>query len=672
MRIRMALRVVVAVALFWCGTAQAQTFDLDRGREALVSLDGLWRFHPGDSPVKEGTPAWAEPGFDDATWQLLRGGESWSTQGFGGMSGFAWYRFTVHVPAGSGPTSLLLTPIVTSFRVYVDGAYVGGWGNMPPLHTPNTSFSFHQFPLTRSRSDSARTVHVAIRVWHSPMWANYMGGGPYQPGSLAGGPELIATELEHRQLPLHMEMVDQYTYSVASGLVGLAILCLFLMRREEREYLWFAVLVLAQCADCALSISKEIWAFPAAPVFDLLDAALNAIIFGANLCFITRILHAPLGRAGRVVFVLLAFCPIANVLYWPGLASVPESAALQLIFLLPTILWALLLLVRRAIQGNRDAQLLLVPIFLASGYYAFDNLIMLLAQAGLVHRPRWMDVPLRLQPFSIHIQMFLDLIFLLAMLVFLIRRFSMARRREERMAGEFEAAREVQQMLLPDRLDQSPAYRVDSIYKPADEVGGDFFQQIEDGRGGILIVVGDVSGKGLSAALIVSVLVGAIRAEAAHGSDPAAMLVSLNERMVRRTQGGFVTCLAAHLNADGVLTIANAGHLPPYLNGEETSVPVSLPLGILPGVQYETATMQLHPNDRLTFVSDGVVEAQSRSGELFGFGRTRALSLESAESMAQAACDFGQQDDVTVVTVEFCGEPCAAKNGEVAGVTAKK
>lgn len=671
MRIRSAVHLLAIIFLLASGAAAwAQSFDLDRGREAVVSLDGLWRFHPGDSPTVDGKPAWAAPDFDDSKWALIEGGKSWSEQGYRDMSGFAWYRFAVRVPAGSATASLLLAPIVTSFRVYVDGAPVGGWGNMPPVHTPNTSFSFHEFPLTTSRSDSARTVEVAIRVWHSPMWASYMGGGPYQPGNVAGDSALIATELHHRETARRTVMVDCYTYSVASGIIGLAILCLFFMRSGEREYLWFALVVLTQSADCALSISKEVWAVPAAPIYDMLDAALNAIISGAGLCFVARVLDVPLHKAGRVVFVLLAFSPIANILYWPRLASAPESAALELLLLLPAIVWSLVLLARYALRGNRDAQLLLAPIFLASGYYAVDNLVMLLSQAGLVHRPRWMDIPLRLQPFAVHIQVLLDLIFLLAMLVFLIRRFSLARRREERLATEFEAAKEVQQMLLPGALDQCPAYRVKSVYRPADEVGGDFFQQVADGEGGILIVVGDVSGKGLSAALIVSVLVGAIRAEAAHGSDPGQMLAVLNDRLLQRTQGGFVTCMAAHLNAGGALTIANAGHLPPYLNGDEIEVAASLPLGLVAGVTYETATTHLGPGDRLTFVSDGVVEAQSRSGELFGFERTRAISGEAAEHIASAAQEFGQEDDITVVTVDFCGEAVAAERDELTGVRA--
>jgi hypothetical protein len=639
----------------------AQSFDLDRGRQPLVSLDGLWRFHPGDSPNANNGPnsgfLWASPDFDDSAWPLIRADSTSSDQGYPGLSGYAWYRCTLHIPPGDTPTSILIPPIVTGFRFFVDGNDIGGAGTMPPSITLNPRFSYSVFPLTASGSPSDRTVHIAIRVWHSPAWSSYMGGGFYLPGGLAGAPTLIAAEQRHHYISHALLFVDQYAYSIASSLIGLAILCLFFFRPMEREYLWFAILVLAQSADCALTVSKEMFAFPAIPIFDMMDAALNAAIFGANLCFISRIFNVPLGRWGRFLLALLILCPITNVLYWPGLASVPVAAALYLCFLLPCILWALYLLVRNAIQGNQDARLLLLPIFMASGYYAFDNLVILLAQASLVRRPVFMDEPLPLPPFSLHIQMVLDLVFLLAMLVFLIRRFSIARRQEQRLAGEFEAAREIQQVLLPDELDQCPGFSVESIYQPAEQVGGDFFQQIADGNGGMLIVVGDVSGKGLPAAMIVSVLVGAIRAEAAHGATPSALLASLNDRMMGRAHGGFVTCLAAHLTANGRLTMANAGHLPPYLNGEEMPAPSALPLGLLKNILYESLTFDLAPSDRLTFVSDGVVEAQSRSGELFGFDRTRNVSRTSAHAIAQAAQNFGQQDDITVVTVEFSGAP---------------
>jgi serine phosphatase RsbU (regulator of sigma subunit) len=326
-------------------------------------------------------------------------------------------------------------------------------------------------------------------------------------------------------------------------------------------------------------------------------------------------------------------------------------------------MWILSVLVDRTMRGNLDARLLLVPTMLDFGYYLADNLAIVLNQAGWTSVPRVLEVPLSLPPFTMHTGILLHLIFLLAMVVFLILRFTRARRHEAWLNSEFEAARQIQQVLLPDKLDQCAGFTVECIYQPADQVGGDFFQQIADGEGGMLLVVGDVSGKGLPAAMLVSVLVGIIRAEAAHGTDPAALLRSLNDHLMSRSHSGFTTCLAAHISADGQLRVANAGHLPPYLNGEEIGVPGSLPLGILAGQRYETTFIKMSPGDQLTFVSDGVVEAQTLSksnhGELFGFDRTRDLSRQPAASIAEAAHAFGQMDDITVVTVEFSGAVAA-------------
>jgi hypothetical protein len=650
-------RLAALAAVLYAAWLPAQSFDLDRGREPVVSLDGLWRFHPGDSPAAPGSaaPLWAAPGFDDSGWPLLKSGESWSVQGYPAMSGYGWYRFSVKVPAGGKPTAMLLAPIVTAFEIYVDGSRAGGSGEMPPTLIPNTSFNYHLFPLTAAGSAQARTVQVAIRVWHSPIWASYMGGGPYLDGHLAGDPQLMAAERRHHQLGRNIVFVDSYAYSIAAGLVGFAILCLFFIRKAEREYLWFALMLLAQAADNALTVGQQIYSWPPVPVFDLLDGTLAALNLIAAICFFSLVLNVRVGKPGRICLALTAISPFFGVFYWPGWLSAPASAAIQLACMLPAVLWILCVLLHRTLRGNLYARVLLAPAVLDLGYYLADNLAIVLAQAGWTSFPRVLEVPLPLPPFSMQTGILLHLLFLLAMMVFLILRFTRARREEMRLASEFEAARQVQQVLLPDKADACAGFKIECIYQPADQVGGDFFQQLSDGQDGMLIVVGDVSGKGLPAAMLVSMLVGAIRAEAAHGSDPATLLRTLNDRAMGRAQGGFTTCLAAHIAADGLLTVANAGHLPPYWNGEEVSVAGSLPLGIVSKAEYGSTTVRLAPGDRLTFVSDGVVEAQSKAGELFGFGRTRDLSREPAARIAAAASTWGQLDDITVVTVEFSG-----------------
>lgn len=633
----------------------AASFNLDTDRVVEVSLDGQWRFHPGDSPIVSGSPAWAAPAFDDSVWPLVQAGKPWSTQGYPNMSGYAWYRFRVQVPAGKKPVSLLLAPIVTAYDLYIDGSFIARAGSMPPVPIFNTDFAFHLFPLADGPRIEPTTVVVAIRVWHTPIWASYVGGGTFQPGNLAGDPTLLASELHHHRITRDVIFVDQYAYSIAAGIVGLVILWLFYVRPNEREYLWFALMPLAQAADCILTISRQIWAVPPIPLFDFTDGVLVAIVICAAFCFLARVLNVRIGKRGKILLMLAAVSPVAAILYWPEWLSSAASAALQLALSLPAICWILYILVRRAIAGNKDARLLLAPILLSQGFFVFANLAELLAQAGFMSWPDRLQEPLPLPPFTIHLQVLFNLVFLVAMLVFLIQRFVRARRREVRLADEFEAARQVQQVLLPTDLDRCPGFAVDFAYHPAEEVGGDFFQQIADGHGGLMIVVGDVSGKGLPAAMLVAALVGAIRAEAAHSKDPASLLHCLNERVLARAQAGFVTALAAHITADGQMTVANAGHLSPYVNGIEIDVPGSLPLGVVPQVEYDDTVFAIAPGDRIAFVSDGVIEAHNRAGEMFGFDRTRDISRDSAEAIAQAAQAFGQDDDITVVTLDFSG-----------------
>jgi serine phosphatase RsbU (regulator of sigma subunit) len=117
--------------------------------------------------------------------------------------------------------------------------------------------------------------------------------------------------------------------------------------------------------------------------------------------------------------------------------------------------------------------------------------------------------------------------------------------------------------------------------------------------------------------------------------------------------GGFVTCCAARIGLDGSATFANAGHLPPYHDGAEIPVSAGLPLGIDPSVEYEEDQLTLPTYGSLTFLSDGVVEAQSPAGELIGFDRARSISTQSAETIGRAAEAFGQEDDITVLTIQF-------------------
>jgi len=232
------------------------------------------------------------------------------------------------------------------------------------------------------------------------------------------------------------------------------------------------------------------------------------------------------------------------------------------------------------------------------------------------------------------------------------RRYVKTRTENVLFESEMAAARQVQQVILPHPHQSFPGFVVESAYKPAREVGGDFFQILKVGDGGLLFIIGDVAGKGLPAAMLVSLLIGSIRATAEVTHDPAVLLGKLHEQIIGHTADGFATALAAFLTSDGLIALANAGHLSPYLDGNEIELSGALPLGIEGGGHYEAKKAELQPGSRLTFLSDGVVEAQNERGELFGFERAKAISGEPAATIAEAAVRFGQADDITVVTIE--------------------
>jgi serine phosphatase RsbU (regulator of sigma subunit) len=178
------------------------------------------------------------------------------------------------------------------------------------------------------------------------------------------------------------------------------------------------------------------------------------------------------------------------------------------------------------------------------------------------------------------------------------------------------------------------------------------------------VVLGDVSGKGLKAAMTVSLIVGTLRTYAEICSSPAELLAGLNRRLHGRGDG-FATCLALMVEPTGKITIANAAHPNPYVNGVEIPTEPNLPLGLSLDISYAEIALQLDPDQTCTLVTDGVVEAASATTrELFGFDRTQAVSTGSASTIAEAARKFGlgapQADDITVLTIARTGVLCEA------------
>jgi len=219
------------------------------------------------------------------------------------------------------------------------------------------------------------------------------------------------------------------------------------------------------------------------------------------------------------------------------------------------------------------------------------------------------------------------------------------------LAAELQAASTVQQLLLQSASQVTPGFGIDSVYLPANEVGGDFFFVAPAPDGSITAVVGDVSGKGLTAAMRVAMILGALRRETSH--DPSHILSGLNNVLIAQEQLGFTTACCVHIALSGEYTLANAGHVSPYVSGQELSTPPSLPLGLIPDQVYASVCGKLASSERLVLLSDGVLEARAPDGELYGFDRLCKLTLQPAQEIADTAQRFGQEDDITVLTLDL-------------------
>jgi phosphoserine phosphatase RsbU/P len=347
------------------------------------------------------------------------------------------------------------------------------------------------------------------------------------------------------------------------------------------------------------------------------------------------------------------------VLYLLRITSPATSTSLRILFDLPIAAYILFLLFRRALAGSHDARLLFVPTVLLYGTNIFGGLLLLMFQLGWWSRVlssinQWNVFE---TPFPIPLQVFVQLIFVVALLAFLIRRFAMSRAQEERYSADLEAARTLQHVLIPEALPSIPGLDISIAYHPAQEVGGDFYQifplpvTTANAQSDTLIVIGDVAGKGLPAAMTVSMLVGALRSIVETTRSPGEILAGLNRRLVGRGSG-FTTCLAVCLSSSGSLILANAGHPAPYRNGQEILTSPALPLGLDPSAVFAEETYRLEQGDRLTLLTDGVPEATSHK-ELFGFERTARISASPAGVIAEAALDYGQADDITVLSIVF-------------------
>ena len=426
-------------------------------------------------------------------------------------------------------------------------------------------------------------------------------------------------------------------------LSSVPLLFLFWRQRNHREYLWLGIyLICTSTGDAAFELA--VTGFVPFSVNWFWGDPTGYLSLICLIEFTFSFVGKRLTRAWRIYEALLAL-PILflQIPAWQGFISRGFTNLEESALMLPgsIALFVLLLIWHR--RGYRETAGLILPTFLAVFSIAVIDLGIAASYLGWTRLARLGD-PVNIGVFSGLSLDPINLLFLLAIAVVMFFRFTRVSEEQARSAAELDAAREIQQYLIPSNLPETPGLFIQSIYQPSREVGGDFFQVLPHGSDFTLIVVGDVAGKGLQAGMLAALIIGAIRMAAEFTTDPAEILALLNERLQGR---GLVTSIAP----DGVASLANAGHLPPYLNGQDLPVEGSMPLGAVSGISFPSMRFQLALGDSLTLISDGIVEAQSPTGELFGFDRTAAISTQSAEQIARAAQAFGQEDDITVLTV---------------------
>ena len=508
------------------------------------------------------------------------------------------------------------------------------------------------FVVQLSRPAADGTIVLAIRTWAGPSTTIHRG---LIEKAEMGAPDDIADKLTastDRRWDEHL----MAGISVSFLFLCVAVLgfTLYIAQRKHAEYLWLALLCLSVAFMGASETAYGLSLLPFS-VFYVLALWGSRIFMAVTLEFILRFTGSEYRKVVRIFQIFVLVLPLLAVVHlehiYEYLAISSEVAFTALVSVLLFRAWR---------RGRPDAGVMLVPFFLAATADSLDTVLdYAVSNHWIAEQFAWHEF--HLGPIAFPSSTASYSVFLGSLLAVIFYRFIHVSQEEQRSSAEIEAARSVQALLIPTQLPSNHNFMLESAYLPANGVGGDFFQVLPLKDDSMLIVVGDVSGKGLQAAMNASTLVGALRNELSH--DPATVLNRLNNVLLGAEAGpgapinqktaSFATCVCARVYPDGTMVVANAGHLHPYRDGREMELAADLPLGVIPNIQYEQATFQLEVGDRLIFLSDGVVEASNAHGELFGFERTQQVSNESARYIAQTAKRFGQTDDITVVSMYF-------------------
>ena len=636
--------------------------------QSVFPLNGPYKFSIGDSPIDPAThqPLWAQPSFDDSPWETVdltppqasfdpTSGLSgyvpgWTAKGHPGYSGYAWYRIRVKVEGLAVRKLALAGPndVDDAFQVFANGTLLGSFGDFSTSHPTVYESLPTLFPIPPT---SDGTQVFAFRIWMEPSTLTYTpDAGGFHTAPLLGHAGAVSASYQVRWLELVRAFPIGFVESLLFFLLAVLAISLSIFDRFDKVYYWIAVVyaisacstVVEQVGDLSQSISTVTSEL-------LLDVLFLPLIL-AVWVMVWRVwfqLRRPAWLPKTLIFLTLTYM-LANLLGEEvifGLVSHSVAVRFHLLSVAVRLLFLALLVLVVVLgvrQQGREGWVAL-PAVLMLGIARFQP------ELGVLHiKYVWFPFGMRVGLGTVA-----HLLLVLALFLLLLRRLFVSLRVQRERALDIKQAAEVQQVILPESHFTFPGLAIETEYRPAREVGGDFFQLIPHPTdGSLLIVAGDVTGKGLQAGMLVALLVGATRSTAELNPDPLFILEALNRRLFDR-RSAKATAVALRIAPDGQATLANAGHIPPYLNGIPLDMEGSLPLGMIDGADFSVMHFQIHPNDKLVLISDGILEATDTNGQLFGFDRVAELLLRSTgvKAVADAAQLFGQDDDISLIAI---------------------
>jgi|CZKF01.1.fsa_nt_gi hypothetical protein len=620
------------------GNANPRNVDATQFGER-ITLGPNWFFAPGDNP------AWASSTFDDSGWKTVSAEKPLTDYGYRDLN-YAWYRIHIHLRPGTRNLMVGMEDVGGNFEVYANGVRIGSSGRMTEqILLWQESLVSYAVPdnMVGEHGDLVLAIRCAIN------WGSNMGRGTSTP-LWVDSVYLVSRESAPREVNFVAAQYNGVPFLL--GCLSLLASCisfaLFFALRRQREYLAIAIVLLAHSLTSALWV----WVFLGTFSFSV-SLALYGVLGVWNFAlieFVRLVLHLRRGRWLLALEVVSSLAFLVNPFHAMGIVPTTFFLVGSSLPVLIVKIVLPVLLVRGWRRGNREALLLLPAILLISLADYWELVRNLAFYAHLNALLPYLPHSVLLGSYSVTFYNIGEFAFVIAILVFLVQRTVRIARERNRAAAELEAARTTQQILLARSAQPTPGFHVESVYHPDSEVGGDFFLVASMPNGGLIAIIGDVSGKGLIAAMRVAMILGVLRREDCW--EPTAVLRNLNEALQNPGEHGFTTACCVQIKPDGRYTLANAGHIAPYIDGREVATPPSLPLGVAPDQQYASVSGSLTADQKIVLLSDGVVEARSSTGELLGFERLAQLTLQSAREIADTAKAFGQADDITVLTLQ--------------------